>query len=625
MAFAGIFFLEIEKVLHSSKTNISEKFSGDDYTSAQKNSSSENDISSGSSQTDDSNEYTEAQYPGILESDLTALTNGQKHFFITTVSILCIISIIGNVSTLAVNVRRKIRPFFRACLISLAFSDLMNTVFLSAAYLSQFKSKYVQIWILGPLMCNFVPFATTAAILASSMTLVGIALDRYYAVMKAVVSFWKPTVISCSICMLCIWVASIGITCPVFKIYHLMPVYILTDQPETDASGGETASTSFKGIATAAATDRIATKTQWDMDARKDGLAYTLLRTEKLVNMCVSDERNVTFYYVIVFVIIFIPCIGAFFWFNTIIARKLWKRRHSATITRKPPPKQSVSRKTKSNIKVATNSQSSMELQSTAERMSSTLGGNSQLPPSQNCNCTSGQCSSSTTPSGLTASRSWTIPTNPASNIPGNSRNTREARHLRMFTIILLMMVVFVFLRLPAWIFLLMRMYGSYSRPVDWILYFVFGIMNLTSSVLNPLFYTFLSETILYASRLKAKVKALLCCCSGNGNESAGPSSDATMSNIDEPSFVISCCENFCGCSGFLRATWQCHQLKASVRRTQSLRQTLRNDCNSKQNDQVVYNNEKDEGVDCSDINDDDEEDRIYTIYPSSLVSTMSQ
>lgn len=205
------------------------------------------------------------------------------------------------------------------------------------------------------------------------------------------------------------------------------------------------------------------------------------------------------------------------------------------------------------------------------------------------------------------------------------------------------MMAVFVFLRLPAWIFLLMRMYGSYSKPVDWIIYFVFGILNLTSSVLNPLFYTFLSETILYILRFKAKVWTFICsdnamcgCCRHRqGNASSDGATSATMTNIEEPRFTLSCCENFCGCTGFMRATWQCHQpLASDVRRQQPYSSgQFRAEFNGKheQDPEAVHWNEKDEGVDCSDEVEDDLGDfniynrRIYTIYPASIVSTSSQ
>uniref|UniRef100_T1GYE8 G-protein coupled receptors family 1 profile domain-containing protein n=1 Tax=Megaselia scalaris TaxID=36166 RepID=T1GYE8_MEGSC len=83
-------------------------------------------------------------------------------------------------------------------------------------------------------------------------------------------------------------------------------------------------------------------------------------------------------------------------------------------------------------------------------------------------------------------------------NTVATQANQREIRHLKMFYILISLMAAFIVLRLPAWIFLIMRMYGDYTQPVDWILHFVFGILTLASCVLNPLLYTFLTETIHY-------------------------------------------------------------------------------------------------------------------------------
>lgn len=183
-------------------------------------------------------------------------------------------------------------------------------------------------------MCSFVPFATTCAILASSMTLVGIAVDRYFAVMKAVIGFWKPSVISCIVCMLCIWLASIGIACPVFTIYDLISVYILTEEHETlnptgwstttkstmnnmNVTRTTTTSSSSSALVTEnslliitsrkpnvhkvtvattsmesswEAETATGTETPWEKEAAKHDLSYTLVREQELVKMCISDQ-----------------------------------------------------------------------------------------------------------------------------------------------------------------------------------------------------------------------------------------------------------------------------------------------------------------------------------------------
>lgn len=321
------------------------------------------------------------------------------------------------------------------------------------------------------------------------------------------------------------------------------------------------------------------------------------------------------------------------------------------------------------------------------------------------CNCKSGHSSTSTMPSsleaqlGVTSNIQRAANTNhlalqqqqvnaspPSSAANGINNNSRVARHLRMFTIILLMMAVFVFLRLPSWIFLLMRMYGSYTKPVDWILYFVFGILSLTSSVLNPLFYTFLTETIEYFLRLKANLAAVLlcggcsncfnCCCrhcknnqchsvsasneppssssaSGNASKRVPIVSCRMMTNLqEEPIFPLIFC---CGCGetrSLIRASWRCQQPGAEGEKQQQhqcsncMNKTLQqhvievnqpaNVLNSKQDssqdsEHCICMDNFDEGVDCSDDVDVDNDvmndcydfdNQMYSIFPISLVSS---
>lgn len=92
-------------------------------------------------------EFSRATFLGILKEDLLQLTATERISFTTVMSLLLIISLCGNICSLHANMRRQIRPFFRACLISLAFSDLINTTFLTAAYLSQISQEFVQVWV----------------------------------------------------------------------------------------------------------------------------------------------------------------------------------------------------------------------------------------------------------------------------------------------------------------------------------------------------------------------------------------------------------------------------------------------------------------------------------------------
>lgn len=65
-----------------------------------------------------------------------------------------------------------------------------------------------------------------------------------------------------------------------------------------------------------------------------------------------------------------------------------------------------------------------------------------------------------------------------------------------MFKVILVLMSVFIICRLPNWGFLVYKLSHKVSDRLNWLLVYSFGIMGLLNCMLNPLLYTFLSETI---------------------------------------------------------------------------------------------------------------------------------
>ncbi|XP_054737821.1 5-hydroxytryptamine receptor 2A [Anastrepha obliqua] len=457
---------------------------------------------------DHNNNTTESIYTGILKKDLVALTYTERIALTIVVSTLSGISLCGNIGSLRVNLRRKIRPFFRACLISLALSDLFNTIFLTVVYLSKFSSHFVQIWLLGPCMCHLVPFITTTAILVSSMTLVGITLDRYFAVMKAVISFWNPDAIFSVLSMLIIWTASIGISYPVFRVYDLYPIYILTVENVTSAAGQSPVATSIgindNGTLAKVITDsdttiaatattiasfaKPATKTAWEQQAINGTLSYTLVSKNELVMMCISQKQSIATYYFIVFCIIFLPSIIAFVWINTIIAKHLWNRRHTAISVDKGQRKYfakwagkigEVYRKSvnKKCAKEVERQCSFPTISGSVVTFETHVGRSSQSDPRS----TSAAKHSDQT----------------------KSKSNRQIRHIRMLTIIIILISTFLLLRLPAWILIITHIHGSYKQHLKYRLYFSFGILNLANSMLNPFLYTYLAETLKIAHIIK--------------------------------------------------------------------------------------------------------------------------
>lgn len=196
---------------------------------------------------------------------------------------------------------------------------------------------------------------------------------------------------------------------------------------------------------------------------------YVLTYVYTQINTNFKLQEDNTYYFVVVLSIIFVPTLVAFVWLNTVLAQKLFNRRHLIV---------SVEDKSK-------------ESTDTSKTTSTSIGGISHAKTEVNA-----------------------FETNSAAT----KTNQREVRHLRMFYVLVSLVAAFIVLRLPAWIFLIMRMYGNYTRPLDWILHYVFGILTLASCVLNPLLYTFLTETMFCCEFTIDKIRrcCLNCfCCIG--------------------------------------------------------------------------------------------------------------
>ncbi|XP_022232709.2 gastrin/cholecystokinin type B receptor [Drosophila obscura] len=451
-------------------------------------------------------------YPGIFVGDLSQLNRLKRNAFMCVVGVLFLMAFFGNLSTIYVNTRRKLRPFFRSCLLSLAFSDLVSSVFCSVSYIAQFHAEYLQLWTIGSFMCRVVPFVTTTSVLSGSLSLVAIATDRYLAVMRPVLGFWNPDIRFSCLCVALIWLCSIGASAPLLGIYGYHKVYLLEleteNPPQQTTDDGET----------------------------DEKLEVTEL---ELVSMCLASDHNEGLFYVMLFTLIFLPCIVSFLWLNTVIARQLWVRRHYHQQQQEQQQERQPDQEGKFKSLPASNADLLMP-----STLASAMGvalpfvmhkpALPSIPPSPQ------------------APRSTTNQA-PVGGM-GPAAQAREARHRRMVVVVLLMMAVFIFLRLPAWIFLIMRLYGSYSEPVDWLLYFSFGILNLLSCALNPLFYTFLTQTIRTVSLLKQKTMDLLCCRHpGRGQDGAMPTEHS------QPAKPCSLCWWCCCGLPQLTITWRCY------------------------------------------------------------------
>ncbi|XP_049308510.1 uncharacterized protein LOC115066039 [Bactrocera dorsalis] len=558
-------------------------------------------------------------YIGIFKEDLITVTATERITLTTVMSLLLVISLCGNICSLLANMRRQLRPFFRACLISLAISDLINSTFLTTAYLSQILQEYSQVWLLGRGMCRVVPSITTAAILVSSITLVGIAMDRYFAVMRAVISFWNPGVIFCVLSMLTLWAAAIGTSWPVSRVYELYPVHILTrhwipthnTNNTTTASAGSATVTTATTVAESRTTMptlyansvETVTKSHWEQQTANNNQSYTMLLTSELVMMCVSDQSSIAMYYFAIFGVIFVPTIIAFIWMNSVIAKQLWKSRRTAATSKRHSKNWwrhlpcICSRKCKDDERnLKEDPVDSKGRQSSCLTISNGAGINTtdlKIPPLSQPSVTN-----------------ITFPTKVTSSAPirTSNSNNRETRHLRMFTVIILLITAFLFLRSPTWILMLMRIGGIYAGHFPIILHYFFGILNLTNSMLNPFFYTFLTDILKFAHFIKTTFCSGFCSFRLRNQSkqhipkyptasSAGLGEDGGASQLASTS---TCCGRFW--INKMAALTRSLCCKPAARKSSGVTKLRIQPLDDKlKGDSELYGNERDEGVDCSD------------------------
>lgn len=90
---------------------------------------------------------TDDLYPIVIASDLCQIHDTPRYIFMALVTVLFLCTFVGNVSALYVNIRRKLRPFFRACLISLACSDLIYCVNFTTSNIAMFNAEYLEYWV----------------------------------------------------------------------------------------------------------------------------------------------------------------------------------------------------------------------------------------------------------------------------------------------------------------------------------------------------------------------------------------------------------------------------------------------------------------------------------------------
>lgn len=299
-------------------------------------------------------------------------------------------------------------------------------------------------------------------IISNSMILVVIALDRYMAVKKILRSSWEPTRTFCFIIAIFIWALAAGISSPNMMAFSVVEYGIILTNPDDHD--------------------------EWyDID-----LGHMF---------CYSNKKSKFVYFLVVFLIIFMPLLIIFIWLNGIIAKEIFSRRH--------PLEEKSHMSTSYNI---------AEMTSTEKRTSETNSGSNSGYQSKS------KQQISVIPIKLSTQQTTS----------SNSGSQRKTRQLRIFCVLIIIILVFFILRLPTWIFLLIKSSNTFDDNSNWSLNTVFGTLSIANCALNPFLYTFLSKTIMITSKINnclsnTCAKLFGCCyCSRDTKYFANISNEST-------------------------------------------------------------------------------------------------
>lgn len=293
------------------------------------------------------------------------------------------------------------------------------------------------------------PFLITTGVLVNSITLVGISFNRYLGVTQVIKDSWQPTKKFCVFISLVVWGISAGIASPNIAAYQYTEMYIFEYADRNDTAE------IYKVIPhRMCSTNRVTT------------ISIKISKINQVVFFSLQYQNVISF--TILVAVLFVPMFLAFLWFNLVLAKEMWNRRKMAK-------------------------------KATQENM--TRGGEKSSGGSKN---TDGSVNSV---SKLVVSKEQ------SANTEGNGnqqpKTNRNSRHLRIFCVILLLMLTYLCLRLPQWLFLILCYYNvcDKSNGSAIILQFSVGILSMLSAVFNPLLYAFLTQTVDCLLELYHKVR----------------------------------------------------------------------------------------------------------------------
>ncbi|XP_074655667.1 QRFP-like peptide receptor [Tubulanus polymorphus] len=133
--------------------------------------------------------------------------------------VIFVVGVIGNVLVIVVVLKNKeMKTSTNIFLANLSAADLLVLTVTMPSTLMDLYTK--EVWYLGEFMCKFVPFLENSVTGASIQTIIGIALERYYAICRPLRAHVTCT-LSRTIKILCvIWLISLFVAAPFIPIAY---------------------------------------------------------------------------------------------------------------------------------------------------------------------------------------------------------------------------------------------------------------------------------------------------------------------------------------------------------------------------------------------------------------------
>ncbi|CAG9774104.1 unnamed protein product, partial [Ceutorhynchus assimilis] len=351
-------------------------------------------------------------------------------FYYWLLLIISVVAIVANLFVVRSVLIRKYKYLQKTCIISLAISDILTVVTFCINYLDLLGKPLNFVWSSGEFLCWYNPVGQVLGNLLSSLALLVIALDRYHNVIYALNKAWNPKLWKCIVGVLLSWGLCLGISYPMATFYFHIPLR---------------------------------------------------LPNGKDVYMCTGTSTtrgDITFYYVLVAALFFVPLITMFLSFYYKIAFLVWKHR-------KP-----VGSRTKIE-----------ELE-----VSSSTKAPSDLP-------------------------------NIITNNVKKKKNMQMQRKIRTFKIVIVLIFAFIFCRMPYWLYWLLKMLTPIrNSDAMWRLTLTFTALNLLNCAMNPFLYTYLNQSIYVCRKINECICTTCCCCFSNAEfdeyEKGKPFAEGVMGKV---------------------------------------------------------------------------------------------